>query len=146
MSNTPTQQQLGLDFTEKASKALGAARELCERHEKSAAEAQVKISTVVKRMQDVGMMDKTESDTKYAEARFAEHGTSLDILLNVIDEYEKRSAATRSKEASLNLGEGVSGSETKPVRDKTAVYSERRRGYSDVPTEADNALLRLIDS
>jgi hypothetical protein len=132
-----------LDYVEKSSQAMGKALELCEHHEKNAAEAATKIASVVSRLKKSGFID--EADEKLASQQLSSHSMSLDVLLNILDARDKEAAERQSKQANV-LGEGVSDntSGNGQSNDKFAAYAGRRRGEDDGPAESDKALLALI--
>ena len=143
MSKTDINQEM-LSFVEVSGQAMKVALEAADRQDAAEKAASDKIESVVSALKKATLIDANdEVEIKKASAQLTDHGTALDILVNVVDHYEGQQKEAQAKQASANLG-GADTDDGQPKMDKYANYVGRRRGIDDGPAESDKALLGLI--
>lgn len=128
-----------LDFVEKSSHALEVASKLVKAAEAERQAVKEKVAALAKKLLAQNLID--EHELKTAEAQLSKTAEALEILDNVLDYYQEfHKEATVKKDTSM--GRGVSGANTS---EKYAMYAGRRRGSAEGLSNADKALLRLVD-
>lgn len=133
-----------LSYVETTGKALGVALKIAEEKDTSAEAAGEKIAGLITKLRDAKLID--DASVKRAEDQLADPAKALDILGNVVDHYQDAEKQASAKQASQELGSGVSETSSHSNgHQKNANYVGRRRGYGEGPSESDAALLRLID-
>ena len=125
-----------VQYAQASSATLKVASQIVGQFETQQKSAEEKIPAAIALLKQAGLIGGHEE--KNAAAQLLNHGESVDILLNVINHYEKQAGDLRAKEASVNLG---SGSELPSGNtQKTANWAGRRRGSDDPPADSDRAL------
>lgn len=137
MSST---QDLSLAFTKASADAMEVAMRIAKKAEQAEKAAADRIGPALQALKSAGLI--TDSRIKTATAQLGNHAQTLEILCNVVDHYTKKASA-QEKAASHSLGAAADVS-PKPQPVKKGGYVGMRRGYDDVPSEADAALRRLI--
>jgi len=135
MSST---QDLSIAFTKASADAMEVALRIAEKAERAEKAAAERISSALQALKTAGLV--SENQVKVASEQLGSHAQSLEILCNVVDHYTK-TAKAQEKSARDNLGAGDSS--TKQTV-KKACYPGKRRGYDDLPSEADAVFNRLL--
>lgn len=129
--------ELAMAFTKCSADVFDVALRIAERTEKAEKAAAEHIGPALQALKSAGLVQ--EAQAKTAEAQLGSHAQTLEILGNVIAHYTKE-ATDREKAARVALGT----SDSPKKAEKRACYPGKRRGYDDVPSEADEALRRIL--
>jgi hypothetical protein len=131
--------ELTVKYAEVTSKLVQEMMQTIDRYESSLKAAEELVPTVSEALKTAGFIDSHE--VKRAQVELGRHEDALQILQNVVRNYQKAASELRAKAASTDLGAAAGGDGSAPLR-KQANWSGRRRGYDDGPAESDLALFR----
>jgi hypothetical protein len=133
-----------LDFVATTTEILKIASTLAEKQASTEEAVNDKAVAMVQLLKSAELIDAHQ--VKRAEAQLKNPGQALDVLKNVVDHYRGQLKESQAKLASATLGtpEGPDSKSTASGFKKNANYVGKRRGNSDGPSEADQALLRLL--
>lgn len=140
--NTAEFYKTTLDFVDTTTKILKIASELSEKQASTEKAVGEKAAHAVKLLKSAELID--DHDTKRAEAQLKNPAQALDVLKNVVEHYRGQLKSAEAKLAGATLGTADTAETKTASLNKNANYVGRRRGTSDGPSEADQALLRLL--
>lgn len=133
-----------LDFVTTTAKALKVASDLATKSASAEKAVNEKLASVVQVLKDAKLIDGHQ--TKQAESQLRNPAQALEILTNVVSHYREEVKQAQAKVVSTATGasEGPATKSASTEMKKNANYVGKRRGYSDAPSEADEALMRLV--
>ena len=133
-----------LDFIETASKIGEVSLKIAEAAAAEKSAVAGKVEKLARLLSTAGLID--DHEVKQAATQLANPSSALDILENVIDEFNGQLKEARAKIASVNLGESAQDAPnmSKSSFDKYANYAGARRGHGEL-APSDQALLALLD-